>query len=322
VTALRVIRAGISSTFQDAGRFGYRAYGVPASGALDATALALANALVGNEANEAALEMLYSGVALRVEGGSVRVAVAGADADAEVERSGGTARQTLGGWQTATLNEGDTLRIGTITRSAAAYLAVEGGYDVPHVLGSASTYARAGLGGFEGRALKARDVVHTRLAHPSARAESRYSRPPQLSTPRELRVMSGPQADRFDADSLRRLSAAPYTVSTNSDRSGLRLEGEILQHVGGFDLTSEGVAPGSIQVPGSGLPVILIGDHPTVGGYPKIATIVSADVPAAGRLRIGARVSFRVVDEDEARKAREIAKREIEDTIASLCDAK
>jgi biotin-dependent carboxylase-like uncharacterized protein len=313
-----VLKAGICSTLQDAGRRGYRAYGVPASGALDAVALALVNTLVGNRDDEAAIEMLYSGVSIRVQSGSARVAVAGTDA--VVERAAG-AREPLPGWQTITLMEGDTLRVGTIGSTAVAYLALEGGFDVPHVLGSASTYLRGSLGGFNGRALKSGDVVAAKVDRATARAESRYSRAPQLKAPAELRVISGPQAERFDQASLRRFVAAPYTVSTASDRSGLRLEGEPLNHVSGFDLTSEGVAPGSIQVPGSGLPVMLIGDHPTVGGYPKIATIVSADIPAAGRLRIGSRVSFRLVDEDEARRARESSKRYIEETIASLCDA-
>jgi biotin-dependent carboxylase-like uncharacterized protein len=317
VTALHVIKAGIASTLQDCGRSGYRAFGVPGSGALDPVALALLNRLVGNDEDDAAIEMLYSGVSLRVAGGSIRVAVGGADAI--IERADG-ARCALADWQSATLADGDVLRVGTVSHAACAYLAAEGGFDVPHVLGSASTYVRGSLGGCAGRALKTRDVLRIRLDSASTRAEQRYARPPQLAAPSELRVMRGPQSDRFDEESMRRMTAAPYTISTSSDRSGLRLEGETLAHVGGFDLTSEGVAPGSIQVPGSGLPVILIGDHPTVGGYPKIATIVTADVPAAGRLRIGSRVSFRFVGEEEAREARADAKRYVEEIIASRCD--
>ena len=314
MTRLHVTKAGICSTVQDFGRTGYRAYGVPQSGALDTHALELANRLVANTAGTAAIEMLYSGVVLRVEGGSVRVALAGADA--VVQRHGNAI--ALPAFHSATLVDGDTLRVGAIAIAATAYLALEGGVSVPDVLGSASTYIRGALGGLHGRALRPGDVLETTLERASERAETHYSKAPALASPAELRVMQGPQSSRFDDASQRRLVAAPYTVSTSSDRSGLRLEGEALTHVGGFDLTSEGVAPGSIQVPGSGLPVILIGDHPTVGGYPKIATIVSADIPAAGRLRIGSRVSFRVVDEDEARAAREATRREIEETIASI----
>ena len=319
MSELRIVKAGVCSTAQDPGRIGYRAYGVPQSGALDRVALELANRLVGNASGEAAIEMLYSGVTLRVDGGGVRVALAGAEGS--IQRAREAAPQRLQSFHSVTLVAGDTLRIGAIASTACAYLAVEGGFRIDRVLDSASTYIRGSLGGFDGRPLRAGDVVRTRLDSAPARAEKRYAKPPLLASPSELRVMRGPQADRFDEDSLRRLAAQPYRVSTSSDRSGLRLEGERLTHVGGFDLTSEGVAPGSIQVPGSGLPVILIGDHPTVGGYPKIATIISADLPAAGRLRIGACVSFRFVDEDEAREAREVAKREIGETLASLCDA-
>ncbi|HEX2828812.1 MAG TPA: biotin-dependent carboxyltransferase family protein [Burkholderiales bacterium] len=318
MTRLRVIKAGICSTVQDFGRTGYRVYGVPQSGALDRVSLELANRLVGNSAFVAAIEMMYSGVALRAEGGSVRVALAGAHA--RIERDGETT--PLGAFHSATLAAGDTLRVATIAKAATAYLAIEGGLDVPRVLDSASTYLRGALGGYQGRPLRAGDVLTAKLERPADRAERRYASAPMLDTPSALRIMRGPQSARFDDASRQRLLAAAYTVSTSSDRSGLRLEGEALSHVGGFDLVSEGVAPGSIQVPGSGLPVILIGDHPTVGGYPKIATIVSADLAAAGRLRIGSRVSFREVDEEEARSARSELRREIEAAVASVQDVR
>ena len=316
MTALRVLKGGICSTLQDAGRFGYRAYGVPASGALDRIALRLANLLVGNTGGEAAIEMLYSGMSIAVEDGAVRLAVCGADAI--IQSTGRT--EPLPAWQSATLAAGDILRVGHVQRTAAAYLAIEGGFDVPEVLGSTSTYLRARLGGHDGRALKSGDAVAAKLTRPAARAERRYAREPDLAAPSELRVSAGPQSERFDEASLKTLVTTPYTVSRNSDRSGLRLEGEPLAHVGGFDLTSEGVAPGSIQVPGSGLPVILIGDHPTVGGYPKVATIISADIPAAGRLRIGSRFTFRVVDEAQAREARARAKADVDAIVDSFTD--
>ena len=319
MTALRVLKPGICSTLQDRGRIGYRAYGVPRSGALDPVALELANRLVGNSPGEGAIEMMYSGVAVRIEGGSVRIALAGADAT--IQRAAESSRQPLERFRSVALSAGDTLRVGAMSSAATAYLAIEGGFDVPRVLDSASTYIRGSLGGFQGHALLAGDVVATRLERAAERPERCYAKPPRLAAPSQLRIVPGPQADRFDEASLRRFAAAPYTVSPSSDRSGLRLDGERLAHVGGFDLTSEGVAPGSIQVPGSGLPVILIGDHPTVGGYPKIATLISADLPAAGRLRIGSTVSFRPVDEDAAREARAFAKREIEEIVASMRDS-
>jgi biotin-dependent carboxylase-like uncharacterized protein len=317
-TALAILKGGICSTLQDLGRVGYRAYGVPVSGALDPVTLELANTLVGNAPHTAAIEMLYAGAAVQAQGGRVRVAVCGAAATLTRHGSAGTI--AIAQWQSVTLEAGDIVRVGHVERTSAAYLAVEGGIDTPLVLGSASTYLRGALGGWHGRILKAGDVLPTTLAQAQSRAERRYVRPPPLEAPRVLRVITGPQHERFTADAMQVLLTSEYAVSSNSDRSGLRLEGPPLRHVGGFDLSSEGVATGSIQVPGSGHPVILIADHPTVGGYPKIATIITADLAAAGRLRMGSRVSFSRVDAAGADEARAQLQRDVTAVIASLED--
>ncbi|MDB5901562.1 MAG: allophanate hydrolase [Betaproteobacteria bacterium] len=317
-TALAVLKGGICSTVQDLGRVGYRAYGVPVSGALDTVTLELANALVGNAPHIAAIEMLYAGAAVQAQGGRVRIAVCGAEAT--LTRHGSAAAIALPRWQSVVLEAGDIVRVGHVERTSAAYLAVEGGIDTPLVLGSASTYLRGALGGWHGRILKAGDVLPVKLQQAAARAELRYVRPPTLEAPRVLRVIAGPQHDRFSESAMQVLLASEYGVSSHSDRSGLRLEGPPLQHVGGFDLSSEGVATGSIQVPGSGLPVILIADHPTVGGYPKIATIITADLPAAGRLRMGSRVSFSLTDGTGADEARAQLRRDVTAVISSLED--
>ena len=313
--ALLVRKAGICSTVQDLGRPGFRAYGVPSSGALDAIALELANVLVGNPPDSAGIEMMYSGITLEALA-SVRIAVGGAEATI----TGSGATRTQPAWQSTILERGETLRVGTIRETAAAYIAVEGGLDVPLVLGSASTYLRGALGGWQGRALRVGDVLPLKLDSAAPRAERRYTRAPAFLAPACLRVMPGPQADRFDEASLEVLLSNEYVVSASADRSGLRLEGPLLQHVDGYDTSSEGVASGSIQVPGSGLPVILIGDHPTVGGYPKIATIISADLAAAGRLRIGSHVRFAAVDEHAAARARGQSKLELEAVASSIAN--
>lgn len=314
--AFIVRKPGICSTLQDPGRSGYRAYGVPVSGALDATALRLVNALVGNDPGCAVIEMLYSGMTLELQSGTARIALCGAEV--ALVRSG--TDRALEAWRSTLLHAGDTLRISTVRESAAAYLAVEGGFDAAPVLGSRSTYIRGGLGGFAGRELRRGDALPLVRDHASARAERRFSRAPQLRAPAALRVLPGPHAHRFEQASLDLFFSAEYRVHPSSDRSGLRLEGPALTHVGGYDATSEGVATGSIQVPGFGMPVILIADHPTVGGYPKIATIVSADIPAAGRLRIGSPVRFIAVDEDAAAHARREAKIALEEIESSVVD--
>jgi biotin-dependent carboxylase-like uncharacterized protein len=316
-TEIVILQPGIATSVQDLGRRGYRVYGVPQSGALDPEALQLANAVVGNAGNVAALEMLYSGVAFEARGGSIRVAVGGAQAI--VERAS-EAQRHVPQWQSCTVHDGARLRVGVIRQSAAAYLAVEGGFAIVPVMGSLSTYARTHLGGWHGRTLQPRDALPLRLRDVSARSERRLSLLPAYGIPGVLRVLPGPHAERFSPRSRDDLVANEYTVASASDRSGLRLSGPALQHIDGYDLPSEGIPPGSIQVPGSGLPVILIGDHPTVGGYPRIATIISADLAAAGRLRIGARVRFGYVTPEEAAHAREARERELRALTESVVD--
>lgn len=299
--SLRILRAGIHTTVQDGGRSGYRALGVPGSGALDAVALRLVNALVGNPANTAALEMLYSGMTVEMTDGTARIALAGAAAFIERERSPPIA---LPAWHSASIQSGDRLRIAPPADTAAAYLAVEGGYALPTVLGSVSTYVQGNLGGYHGRALRAGDTLILARPHALARAERRYASPPVLAQPAALRIIPGPQTACFADEALERLLSEPFRVTAASNRGGLLLEGPCLQHSEGHDVLSEGVATGSIQVPGSGQPVVLIGDHPTVGGYPKIATVISGDWAAAGRLRIGNAVRFELADEATAAAAR------------------
>jgi allophanate hydrolase len=315
MTTFKVLRAGIQATVQDAGRPGYRTLGVPGSGALDTVALHLVNALVGNHANCAALEMLYSGISLEVAGGTARIAVSGAAAT--IDRAG-TGAIALPAWHSVLLQSGDRLRIATPADTAAGYLAVEGGFAVPNVLGSASTYVQGGLGGYDGRALRAGDSLTPAGPRALSRDERRYATPPSLTQPVALRVIPGPQTTHFAGDALDCLLSQQYHVTPASNRSGLRLEGPVLRHRAGHDLLSEGVATGSIQVPGSGQPVILLADHPTVGGYPKIATVISADWPAAGRLRIGSPVRFALADETAAAAARRAQQEWIAELVAAM----
>lgn len=313
--ALEVLRAGIHTTLQDAGRQGYRALGVPASGALDTVALRLANLVAGNDPDCAVLEMLYSGATVVAVGGSVRVAIGCAGGTIESDSGSGA---PLPAWRSAVLAPGERLRIGAPSHTAAAYLAVEGGYDIAPVLGSVSTYVQGRLGGLHGRVLRAGDVLPLVRSDALAHAERELARPPGLAMPTVLRVMPGPQTDCFAADAMTRLVSAVYRVLPTSNRVGLRLDGPRLAHRHGHDLLSEGLATGSLQVPGSGLPMLLIGDHPTVGGYPKIATVISADLPAAGRLRIGTEVRFALVDAAAAKAARRAQRAALEEIAASL----
>ena len=314
--ALRVLAPGLMTTLQDLGRTGYQHLGVPVSGALDHVSLRAANLLVGNSAGVGALEIAYQGPTLRVEADSVRIAVAGGRATIEIlpPDSDGSGGRRLAPFESARLLHGEVLRISALAGSAVAYLAVEGGFDIAPVLGSQSTLTRAAIGGFEGRALRAGDVLPLKQGTAAERDE--VTLPPiDLTPPRRVRIVLGPQDDHFTPTGLRTLLESTYTVSQASDRMGMRLEGPQLEHSSkGYNIVSDGIAPGSIQVPGNGLPIVLLADRQTTGGYPKIATVISADIPALGRMTPGSKVAFEAVSIEAA----EAAARQLASEIAAM----
>jgi biotin-dependent carboxylase-like uncharacterized protein len=288
MTALLCEAPGLSTTLQDLGRLGYQHLGVPTSGALDRASMRLVNALVGNRADTAVLEFFYRGPRLKVIDGPVRVA-AGASA-----RVRGTISKELPPWTSFRLGAGDTLDIGRLAHASCSYLAVEGGFAVPSIMGSRSTYTRAGIGGLHGRALAAGDLIPLNLPGASERDETCLGLPPTV-TKGPIRVVLGPQQDHFQPASVHSFLSEDFVVSHEADRIGIRLEGPKLIHSGSTEILSEGTANGSVQVPGSGLPIILLADRQTAGGYPKIATIISADLPRAGTLPPGSLVRFKAV---------------------------
>jgi len=294
--ALRILTPGLMTTLQDLGRPGHQRLGIPVSGALDAVSLRAANLLVGNPPGLGALEIAYQGPAFVVEAQSVRVAFAGGIASIDIlPDEGAPAGQRLQPLQSVLLRQGQVLRIGALSTSAVGYLAVEGGFDVTPALGSQSTFARASLGGFAGRALRAGDLLPLKQGHTENRDE-RMLPSLDLASPQRFRLVLGPQDDYFSDEGKRTLLESVYTVSPASDRMGMRLAGPALEHAKGYNIVSDGIAPGSIQVPGNGLPIVLLADRQTTGGYPKIATVISADMPALGRLAPGAKVAFEAVD--------------------------
>jgi len=307
--ALRVLAPGLMTTLQDLGRTGYQHLGVPVSGALDHVSLRAANLLVGNPAGLGALEIAYQGPTLRVEADSVRIAVAGGRAPVDIlpMDNGGNGRR-IATLESMYLERGETIRIGALTGSSVAYLAVEGGFAIAPVLGSQSTLTRGAIGGFEGRALKAGDLIPLRRDAAPEREEVMLPSL-DLPSPARIRVVLGPQGDHFTQGGIRTLLESAYTVSQASDRMGMRLTGPPLEHSSkGSNIVSDGIAPGSIQVPGNGLPIILLADRQTTGGYPKIATVISADIPALGRMTPGSKVAFEAVGVEAAEAAaRELA---------------
>jgi len=309
--SLRVISPGMLTTIQDRGRIGFQHLGVPASGALDDVALAAANALVGNAPDEAALEIFYRGPVLTAEAESVRVALACSDAEIEklpepFARHG----QRIDPMQTVTLKRGEAIRIGAITRGACAYLAVEGGFAIEPVLGSRSTDIRSHIGGIEARALREGDLLPLRREASGGSEERRVVF--RLEPLARVRIVPGPQRDLFTDAEFDAFAQATYTVGANSSRMGLRLSGRSIAHGRGANIVSDAVAPGSIQIPGDGQPILLLADRQTTGGYPKIANVISADIAALGRLRFGDAIQFTPVTLEEAVEARRQMMAEIE----------
>ena len=311
--ALKVLKPGLHTTVQDLGRAGYQALGVPASGALDPVALRLGNAVVGNDESAAALEFLVGGGALQIAAESARVAIAGIGATLR----SGDAALVVPAWQSVTLARDDVLEIGLGGQSVCAYLAVEGGIAVPLVLGSASTYVRAGLGGLAGRILQHNDLVPLAVAQASSREERHLPASPSAALDQPIRIVLGPQHDHFTDAAVATLLEAEFRISQSADRMGMRLDGPPLAHRRGWDIVSDAIATGAIQVPGSGQPILLLADHQTTGGYPKIATVISADLPTVGRRRPGDAIRFAAVSIAEAEQLARDEERRIAGLIAA-----
>jgi 5-oxoprolinase (ATP-hydrolysing) subunit C len=298
---LQVLSPGALTTVQDLGRVGWRRYGVPRAGVLNADWMRIANRLAGNPDDHPVLEYFVAGPTLKAVDAPVRVACAG-DVQLTLLREG--ARSALDSWRSLTLLPGDELRLGQPRNGRVGYVAVAG-LQVVSVLGSASTYTRAGLGGVDGRALAAGDRLQAGaqpLPAPGTAPAERVLRRPPVSEAAPIRVVPGPQDDHFDEAARAVFLGASYRVSREADRMGVRLEGPVLQHRPdkGADIVSDAVLPGSVQVPGNGQPIVLLADGQTMGGYPKIATVISADLARLACAPVGAAVQFQAVTVDEA----------------------
>lgn len=301
VTAwLEVGNEGIGNSIQDAGRFGYRNMGITVSGWLDPLFARCANALVGNPWGAACIEVRGAGPSLVAREGRVRVAVAG---DLPVcHRRGDGLESDLPGWASVTLEPGDELEIGVV-HGGVAYVAAGGGIETPVQLGSRSTYERARIGGIGGRPIQAGDRLPC-AAVPSTDGEE-CAAAPWSHGEDPFRVMLGPQLRHFRPEAVRLFLGTEFEVTPQRDRMGMRLAGSPLAHLTpqAADIVSDGVTPGAIQVPGNGQPIVLLADCQTVGGYPKIATVITADLPRLAQLRVGRKLRFRAVDAKTARAA-------------------
>lgn len=304
---VEVVAVAGLATVQDLGRSGWRRFGLPAGGALDPAQLRIANTLAGQPVDAPAIEFFGAGPTLKATDAPLLLGLAG-DMGATLLRPDGEQRR-LDGWRSVLLQPGEALRIGA-PRSARAGVVAVRGLRVQQVLGSASTFLRAGLGGHAGRALAAGDRLQAAPlpAQPAAATLARVlRRPPKPAADAPIRVVLGPQADHFDADALQAFLSAGFTVTPDADRMGVRLAappGAALKHnARGSEVVSDATVPGSMQVPGNGQPLVLLADGQTAGGYPKIATVASADLARLALAPVGTVLRFAAVSVEQAEDA-------------------
>ncbi|PPA83657.1 KipI antagonist [Brevibacillus laterosporus] len=316
--SIRVIKPGLLTLIQDQGRFGFRKYGVVTSEAMDPMALRIANMLVGNAEQLATLEMTLTGAELAFEHDSL-IAITGADLSFTING------ERLPMWRPIFIKSGTVVKGGGCRTGCRAYLAIAGGIEVEQVLGSRSTYARAGMGGYQGRSLQAGDYIsvgepanvtraflekwYNRLAKQtslrswtsvdwsvSADCLATYRRNPQV------RISRGTHFSLFTSESQQNLFQSSYKITPQSDRMGYRLQGAMLDLVEPIELLSEAVAFGTIQVPAEGYPIILLADRQTTGGYPRIGQVATVDLPILAQMKPGEEIMFTEIERDESEK--------------------
>jgi antagonist of KipI len=329
--SLRILRPGLLTTVQDLGRHGYQQDGIIVSGAADALALRVGNLLVGNDEHAAGLEITLLGPSIRFEADHL-IALTGAHLSPTLNGQPVSRNRAI--WVAA----GAELAFGPAGAGCRAYLAVAGGVAVPLVLGSRSTYLRASFGGLDGRALRAGDELLVGAPSTTAAAiratlfngqkpwnQARFTPGPYLCpAPRPepiIRAVRGPEYAQFSAESQQALWREPFTVSTEADRMGCRLQGPSLERLEAMELLSSAVTFGTVQVPAGGQPIVLLADHQTTGGYPRMAQVISADFPALAQVRPGQRLRFQEVTLAEAQAlylAQEARVRSLQRGIATV----
>ncbi|MGH2820261.1 MAG: biotin-dependent carboxyltransferase family protein [Actinomycetota bacterium] len=328
MNVVAVLQPGTFTTIQDLGRFGFQRYGVTPSGAMDALALRAANLLVGNDPGQAGLEITLRGPTLEFER-SALIAICGADLSPSVDDL------PLLGWRAIYVQGGSVLRFGACRWGCRAYLAVGGGIDVPAVMGSRSTYVRAGIGGIEGRALGAGDrlsvgkpapsaaALTERVVHnlgPMSFAMSERRAPPRLlehyDPDRAVRVLRGPHFELFSAPDRDTFLGKDFAVSERSDRMGYRLSGHELRSAKGTEIVSTAVLAGTVQVPPGGEPIVLMADRQTTGGYPIIAQVAEVELSWLAQRKPGDTVNFVETTMEDAH----LAARDQEELLRSLIE--
>lgn len=287
-------KAGLLTTIQDKGRWGFQQYGISVAGAMDHFAMTLANLLLGNDSNKALLECTYSGPEISFYCDEI-ISITGADMSPKING------KAVAMWTSLLVKAGDKLQLSGASSGLRSYIAFSRELLVPALMGSKSTFMRARLGGLGGNKLSKGDEI--RLGEKEASSQGTYLPPkyiPSYNKDACLRVVMGPQDDYFTKEAISTFLTSSYQISPEADRMGYRLEGPRINHKDQVDIISDGIVFGSIQVPGSGAPIIMMSDRQTTGGYPKIATLITPDLSVLAQMGPGMRVNFKKVSLDEA----------------------
>lgn len=297
VPIFSVLRPGLQTTVQDTGRPGWQKFGVSPSGAMDSFAMQVANILAGNGPGEAVLETVFPGPVLEVLT-NCTIAICGGNLSPVIDG------KPVPLWKSFRALKGQILTFGKPVSGARAYIAVSGGIGVPVVLGSRSTYLAGGFGGLAGRSLEKGDVLSSNGQSSVTTGRGLASSLiPEYSSEITVRAITGPHADAFAEESLHAFFSQPYVVAPRSNRMGISLDGPKLRHRQGADILSDAVPFGGIQVPSGGQPIILMAERQPTGGYTRIGTVITADLPLLAQAMPGSTVSFREVGIEEAQKA-------------------
>ncbi len=286
---------GILTTVQDGGRFGYEQYGMTPSGPMDMRSMNIANLLVGNDRGEGCLEMTLMGPTIRFTDAAV-IAVTGADMQPRLNGA------PLNMYAAVAVNSGDRLEFGLVREGCRTYLAVAGGMKIPELMGSKSTLLSGEFGGYSGRKLRNGDEIflNQRITALPGMATRQTGGDSFSSAEHVLRVILGPQEDRFTKKGMETFLNEAYRVGQDFDRRGYRLEGPVIEHRTDGNIISDGLVTGSIQVPTAGEPIIMLAEHQTVGGYTKIATVITVDLPIIGQCKSGDVLRFKAVSVEKA----------------------
>ena len=295
----KVIKSGFFDTIQDLGRSGFQRYGMPVSGAMDSFALRIGNQLLGNKENAAGIEISTPGLSLEVLNQTI-ITITGADFNPTINDSPNPM------WKVLRVRKGDIISFTKIKNGCRSYLLVAGGIDVPDVLGSKSTYVRGKIGGLEGRPLKKLDIIN--IGKPNEGLENITGRKvsniniPIYQEENEIKVILGPQDDYFTKDGLHTFLSSTYEITVNSDRMGYRLRGPKIDSENGVDIITDGIPLGSIQITKDGMPIVMLSDRQTTGGYAKIATVISVDIDKFAQMKPGNKIKFTGINLEEAHK--------------------